>query len=177
MWDSRSAVPWTCGVKEGSRMIKTLATRRRWTWEDLRAGENIVCLPECSPEIGCPHPPWCLSRRPAVEETECQVIRSVLGAHSSQCTMGKASSIPRLPPKRCRCGQRASVKEAKRLCSWDREKTNSDDLITGSRGRDQGHVLQMHWGRGQYGTESTRYPSSWPPETWITPGRQEQNRG
>lgn len=42
---------------------------------------------------------------------------------------------------------RGSWKEAKRLCSQDKEKANTVDQATGSHSEDQGHVLQMQQGQ------------------------------
>lgn len=42
---------------------------------------------------------------------------------------------------------RGSWKEAKRLCSQDKEKANTVDQATGSHSGDQGHVLQMQQGQ------------------------------
>ena len=43
-----STDPWRCRVKRDCIMIETLTTHLRWTQENLRARENVVCLPECS---------------------------------------------------------------------------------------------------------------------------------
>ena len=76
-------------------------------------------------ETRCPHTAWCLSRRPAMAEGECLGDQISLRSLFIPCTVRKATSIPKLPPKRCRRGQRAAGKEAKKLRSWDKEKTTA----------------------------------------------------
>lgn len=103
-------------------------------------GECCLRLRSVALGIRCPHPPWCLSR-----ETSNGGRGSAKWSDQSWGLLipvycGEALSVYwASPKKRCRCGQRASVKEARGF-AFGTEKTNSDDPVTGSRRRDQGHA-------------------------------------
>ena len=151
-------------------MIKTLTSHLRWTREDLRAGENVVCF-------------WSVAQRSGVlihrgAWAEDQQWRRLSAKWSDQSwepahpsvLWGKPLAFPGFP-QRMQMWPESIYKRGKEALQLGQRENQQ-----WCRRREQGQVPQMHWGRGQYGTESTRYPSSWSPETCITPGRQKQNR-